>query len=90
MGFLGKLVDTETENRRMQNLRRKTENYNFVIQHVPICTVYNLTVLLFHHFTDIVLYGFASLLIYTDEVSRSKSCNKQNIMVIGKEKAIIK
>ena len=39
VGFLGKLIDTEMENRRMQNLRRKTQNYNFVIQHVPGATI---------------------------------------------------
>ena len=35
VGFLSRLIDTEMDNRRMQNLRRKTQNYNFNIQHIP-------------------------------------------------------
>ena len=35
VGYLDKLVDSETDNRRMFNLRRKTQNYSFTTQHVP-------------------------------------------------------
>ena len=35
VGYLDKLVDSDTDNRRMFNLRRKTQNYTFTTQHVP-------------------------------------------------------
>ena len=35
VGYLDKLIDSETDNRRMFNLRRKTQNYSFTTQHVP-------------------------------------------------------
>ena len=35
VGFLNSPYDKETENRRMLNLRRKTDNYSFKTQYVP-------------------------------------------------------
>ena len=35
VGFLNSPHDKETDNRRMWNLRRKTENYRFTTQYTP-------------------------------------------------------